>query len=208
MRPAPAPAGPAPLTAAPQAGATIAPVADPAAVLGLVRRGMEARVARRTDLNAHSSRSHLVVTLRANRRSLLHDGAETYGRRAAPAAMRPLTVRGRHSRLQLVDLAGSENAKMAGSEGAGLQEARAINRSLSALAGVLMALAKRLEHVPYRDSKLTRLLKDALGGDAKMLMVVCVAPEEPFAAESLQSLRFGTKARTVVKGQAQRRIVY
>lgn len=163
-------------------------------VLELVERGMSSRVERRTDMNAHSSRSHLIVCVHCTRTPRPEVGGVVTA-----------------SRIHLVDLAGSENAKMAGSEGAGLLEGKAINRSLSALSGVLDALGKQgskgKQHVPYRNSKLTHLLKDSIGGDAKMLMIACTSPETKSMAESVQTLRFGESARRVQKGAAQKKIV-
>ncbi|XP_027988710.2 kinesin-like protein KIF25 [Eptesicus fuscus] len=101
------------------------------------------------------------------------------------------------ARLQLVDLAGSECAAASGARGPALREASFINRSLAALADVLGALAARRDHVPYRNSKLTHLLQDALGGDAKLLVIVCVSPHRQHVAETLQSLGFGARARQV-----------
>ncbi|XP_016068410.1 PREDICTED: kinesin-like protein KIF25 [Miniopterus natalensis] len=107
------------------------------------------------------------------------------------------------AKLQLVDLAGSECAGVSGVRGPALRETSFINRSLAALADVLGALAERRGHVPYRNSKLTHLLQDALGGDAKLLVIVCVSPGEQHVAETLQSLGFGARARQVER-QVQR----
>ncbi|XP_051731115.1 kinesin-like protein KIF25 isoform X1 [Ctenopharyngodon idella] len=101
------------------------------------------------------------------------------------------------TKLQLVDLAGSECVGMSGVTGAALWESSCINRSLSALSDVLGALAERRPHVPYRNSKLTHLLQDAIGGDAKLLIMLCVSPTQRFLTESLQSLGFGARARQV-----------
>eukprot|EP00037_Helgoeca_nana_P036734 m.12829 g.12829 ORF g.12829 m.12829 type:complete len:876 (+) comp7904_c0_seq1:52-2679(+) len=160
----------------------------------LVANGLANRVERKTDLNDHSSRSHLIVTVHGTRQSLMYDGMTT------------------SAKMHLVDLAGSENAKLAGSVGDGLTEGKNINKSLSALSGVMQALALQkgggaAQHVPYRNSRLTYLLKDAIGGDAKTVMFVCVRPEEPFSAESMQTLRFGAKARCIAKGPAQRNVI-
>eukprot|EP00066_Takifugu_rubripes_P021206 XP_011610472.1 PREDICTED: kinesin-like protein KIF25 [Takifugu rubripes] len=103
------------------------------------------------------------------------------------------------TKLQLVDLAGSECVGMSGVSGAALWEVSCINRSLSALSDVLGALAEQRPHVPYRNSKLTHLLQDAIGGDAKLLLMLCVSPTQRFVAESLQSLGLGTRARQVQK---------
>ncbi|KAJ8009706.1 hypothetical protein DPEC_G00094330 [Dallia pectoralis] len=102
------------------------------------------------------------------------------------------------TKLQLVDLAGSECVGMSGVTGAALWETSCINRSLSALSDVLGALAEQRPHVPYRNSKLTHLLQDAIGGDAKLLVMLCVSPTQRYITESLQSLGFGTRARQLV----------
>ncbi|KAL0967810.1 hypothetical protein UPYG_G00257390 [Umbra pygmaea] len=103
------------------------------------------------------------------------------------------------TKLQLVDLAGSECVGMSGVTGAALWETSCINRSLSALSDVLGALAEQRPHVPYRNSKLTHLLQDAIGGDAKLLVMLCVSPTQRYFTESLQSLGFGMRARQVQK---------
>ncbi|XP_029352769.1 kinesin-like protein KIF25 [Echeneis naucrates] len=103
------------------------------------------------------------------------------------------------TKLQLVDLAGSECVGMSGVSGAALWEVSCINRSLSALSDVLGALAEQRPHVPYRNSKLTHLLQDSIGGDAKLLVMLCVSPTQRFITESLQSLGLGTRARQVHK---------
>ncbi|XP_029903291.1 kinesin-like protein KIF25 [Myripristis murdjan] len=109
------------------------------------------------------------------------------------------------TKLQLVDLAGSECVGMSGVSGAALWETSCINRSLSALSDVLGALAEQRPHVPYRNSKLTHLLQDAIGGDAKLLVMLCVSPTQRFITESLQSLGFGTRARQVQKEMPKRK---
>eukprot|EP00039_Didymoeca_costata_P008177 m.108800 g.108800 ORF g.108800 m.108800 type:complete len:814 (+) comp13980_c0_seq2:409-2850(+) len=127
-------------------------------LLGLVKRGMDSRVERQTDMNSHSSRSHLIVTVCCTR-TPHHSGKKTA------------------SRIHLVDLAGSENAKLASTSDDGLQESKAINRSLAAFCDVMTALGHNSAgHIPYRNSKLTHMLKDSIGGDAKMLMIACVSP--------------------------------
>ncbi len=116
----------------------------------------------------------------------------------------------------MVDLAGSECSKMAGgTKDQGLREARNINRSLAALADVMLALGRNQgstgpaaasgadssSFVPYRNSRLTHLLRDSIGGDAKMVLVLCLSATPRFVAESVQTLRFGTRARAVQKGR-------
>ncbi|XP_061098642.1 kinesin-like protein KIF25 [Conger conger] len=109
------------------------------------------------------------------------------------------------TKLQLVDLAGSECVGMSGVTGAALWETSCINRSLSALSDVLGALAEQRPHVPYRNSKLTHLLQDSIGGDAKLLVMLCVSPTQKFLADSLQSLGFGSRARQVQRAPARRK---
>ncbi|XP_066533910.1 kinesin-like protein KIF25 [Hoplias malabaricus] len=109
------------------------------------------------------------------------------------------------TKLQLVDLAGSECVGMSGVSGAALWENSCINRSLSALSDVLGALAEQRPHVPYRNSKLTHLLQDSIGGDAKLLVMLCVSPTQHFLTESLQSLGFGSRARQIQREPPRRK---
>ncbi|XP_010857065.1 PREDICTED: kinesin-like protein KIF25 [Bison bison bison] len=133
------------------------------------------------------------------------------GRRQSPPV--PLRTRGHglgraapdplgqvRATLQLVDLAGSECAGVSGVTGPALRETSCINRSLAALSDVLGALAEGRGHIPYRNSRLTHLLQDALGGDAKLQVIVCVSPGQRHVAETLQSLGFGARARQVERG--------
>ena len=96
-------------------------------------------------------------------------------------------------KLNLVDLAGSERVGRTGSTGDRLKEAQSINKSLSALGDVIQSLAQKTAHIPYRNSKLTHLLQDSLGGDSKTLMMVQVSP----AAIDLGALP-ATKARSLL----------
>ncbi|XP_058135918.1 kinesin-like protein KIFC3 isoform X3 [Dasypus novemcinctus] len=139
-----------------------------------------------TNLNEHSSRSHalLIVTVRGVDFST---GLRTTGK------------------LNLVDLAGSERVGKSGAEGSRLREAQHINKSLSALGDVIAALRSRQGHVPFRNSKLTYLLQDSLSGDSKTLMVVQVSPVEKNTSETLYSLKFAERVRSVELGPGSRR---
>ncbi|KAM5262837.1 kinesin-like protein KIFC3 [Ctenodactylus gundi] len=139
-----------------------------------------------TNLNEHSSRSHalLIVTVRGRDCST---GLRTTGK------------------LNLVDLAGSERVGKSGAEGSRLREAQHINKSLSALGDVIAALRSRQGHVPFRNSKLTYLLQDSLSGDSKTLMVVQVSPVEKNTSETLYSLKFAERVRSVELGPGSRR---
>ncbi|KAI7731992.1 hypothetical protein M8C21_030180 [Ambrosia artemisiifolia] len=106
------------------------------------------------------------------------------------------------AKLHLVDLAGSERAKKTGADGMRLREGIHINKGLLALGNVISALGddkKRKEggHVPYRDSKLTRLLQDSLGGNSKTVMIACVSPADTNAEETLNTLKYANRARNI-----------
>ena len=146
----------------------------------LVRRAVAARTTRATKMNDHSSRSHMVFTL--NLTGVDASGAPTRGV------------------LNLVDLAGSERLSRTGATGDRLKEAQSINKSLSALGDVIAARAEKAAHVPYRNSKLTYLLQNALGGDAKTLMFANVSPVAESAQETLCSLRFAAKVNACAAG--------
>ncbi|NXD11560.1 KIF12 protein, partial [Nothocercus nigrocapillus] len=130
-------------------------------------------------LNKHSSRSHALLTVHVRSRARGAGGQGT---------------------LCFVDLAGSERVKDTGSAGELCVEANNINRSLLALGHCISLLAKprgKRAHVPYRDSKLTRLLARALGGSGVTLMVACVSPSSRCLSETLSTLRYASRARSV-----------
>ena len=110
-------------------------------------------------------------------------------------------------KLSLVDLAGSERLEKtgAGDDPERMKEAQAINKSLSALGTVIAALAANDKHVPYRDSKLTHLLADSLGGNSKTLMLVACRGEPDNAPETINSLTFAARAKAVKLGKATQR---
>nr|XP_015192775.1 PREDICTED: kinesin-like protein KIF17 isoform X2 [Lepisosteus oculatus] len=104
----------------------------------------------------------------------------------------------RAGKLNLVDLAGSERQSKTGATGERLREATKINLSLSALGNVISALVDgRAKHIPYRDSKLTRLLQDSLGGNTRTLMVACLSPADNNYEESLSTLRYANRAKSI-----------
>ena len=100
------------------------------------------------------------------------------------------------SRLQLVDLAGSERTSMTGNEGVALKESIDINKSLFTLRQVILTLAderQEMAHVPYRDSQLTKLLKQSIGGNSYCLMVACISPSDVFIDENMSTLSYANK---------------
>jgi len=101
-------------------------------------------------------------------------------------------------KLNLVDLAGSERQSKTGAQGVRFKEATKINLSLSALGNVISALVEgKGKHIPYRDSKLTRLLQDSLGGNTKTVMIACVSPAEDNYDETLSTLRYANRAKNI-----------
>lgn len=151
----------------------------------LVERGNKARSTGATNLNTRSSRSHSVLIIKIR------------GTNSVTGEMAT-------SKLNLVDLAGSERIETSGStSGDRLKEAISINKSLSALSDVLTSLENDNGHRPYRNSKLTYLLQDSLGGNSKVLMFVNVSPLQCHLNETLTSLRFASKVNNVRVGTAK-----
>jgi kinesin family protein C1 len=106
--------------------------------------------------------------------------------------------------LNLIDLAGSERLNKSGATGDRLKETQAINKSLSCLSDVIFSIAKKEEHVPFRNSKLTYLLQPCLGGDSKTLMFVNLSPEVSSTGESICSLRFAARVNSCEIGIPRR----
>ncbi|CAM9415475.1 unnamed protein product [Ectocarpus sp. 6 AP-2014] len=172
-------------------------VQSEAAVLGLLARGSAVRSKGETQMNAASSRSHAVLTLSIIQSVLNDDDDGSSGGGGGEEAAADLgTIR---SKISLVDLAGSERAKSTGAAGQRLKEGAQINKSLSALGNVIKALTSSggTAHVPYRDSKLTRLLQDSLGGTAYTVVCCNVSPIEASEPETLSTLRFAERLKKV-----------
>lgn len=166
-------------------GLTWVPVTSMAEVLELLALADQNRSTASTNMNEHSSRSHLLLSVQVESVNVL-SGQRTWGK------------------LHLVDLAGSERISKSGAEGQALKEAQAINKSLSALGDVIMSRMQKSSHVPFRNSTLTHLLQDSLSGDSKTLMFVCLSPVMFNAEETFCSLNFAARVRTVELGRAQR----
>ncbi|XP_034551878.1 kinesin-like protein KIF3B [Notolabrus celidotus] len=135
-----------------------------------------------TNMNEHSSRSHAIFVITVECSELGVDGENHI----------------RVGKLNLVDLAGSERQTKTGAQGERLKEATKINLSLSALGNVISALVDgRSSHIPYRDSKLTRLLQDSLGGNARTVMVANIGPASYNVEETLTTLRYSNRAKNI-----------
>ncbi|KAK9500934.1 hypothetical protein O3M35_002096 [Rhynocoris fuscipes] len=151
----------------------------------LMSKGWSNRSVGATLMNADSSRSHSIFSICVEMMSIDKNGSETDG----------LIRRGK---LSLVDLAGSERQAKTGALGERLKEASKINLSLSALGNVISALVDgKAKHIPYRDSKLTRLLQDSLGGNTKTLMLACLSPADNNYDETLSTLRYANRAKNI-----------
>ncbi|XP_078182891.1 kinesin-like protein KIF7 isoform X18 [Callithrix jacchus] len=158
-------------------------------VLSLLEMGNAARHTGATHLNRLSSRSHTVFTVTLEQRG------RTPSRLPRPAAGQLLV-----SKFHFVDLAGSERVLKTGSTGERLKESIQINSSLLALGNVISALGdpqRRGSHIPYRDSKITRILKDSLGGNAKTVMIACVSPSSTDFDETLNTLNYASRAQNI-----------
>nr|VDD39097.1 unnamed protein product [Brassica oleracea] len=164
--------------------ANLVPVSSTDDVIQLMDVGQMNRAVSSTAMNDRSSRSHSCVTVHVQGRDL------TSG-----------TIL--HGSMHLVDLAGSERVDKSEVTGDRLKEAQHINKSLSALGDVISSLSQKNAHVPYRNSKLTQLLQDSLGGSAKTLMFVHVSPEAETVGETISTLKFAERVGSVELGAAR-----
>uniref|UniRef100_A0A8B9PYE8 Kinesin-like protein n=1 Tax=Apteryx owenii TaxID=8824 RepID=A0A8B9PYE8_APTOW len=148
----------------------------------IMETGWRNRAVGYTLMNKDSSRSHSIFTINMEIYTVDERGQDHL----------------RAAKLNLVDLAGSERQSKTGATGERLKEATKINLSLSALGNVISALVDgRCKHIPYRDSKLTRLLQDSLGGNTKTLMVACLSPADNNYDETLSTLRYANRAKNI-----------
>uniref|UniRef100_H3CNN1 Kinesin-like protein n=1 Tax=Tetraodon nigroviridis TaxID=99883 RepID=H3CNN1_TETNG len=154
-------------------------VTSPEEVMDVIDEGKVNRHVAVTNMNEHSSRSHSIFLI-----NIKQENVETEQKLCG--------------KLYLVDLAGSEKVSKTGAEGALLDEAKNINKSLSALGNVISALAEGTKsHVPYRDSKMTRILQDSLGGNCRTTMFICCSPSSYNDVETKSTLMFGQRAKTI-----------
>lgn len=159
-------------------GATEASVVSPEEVYDIMQRGADNRATASTNMNERSSRSHSLFLLKLGQTNLL-DLSKKSGK------------------LYLVDLAGSEKAGKTGATGDKLDEAKMINKSLTSLGLVITKLTKGEEHIPYRDSKLTRVLTESLGGNAKTSLIIACSPAVYNETETKGTMEFGVRAKMI-----------
>ena len=156
-------------------------VRSPNDIYALLERGAQCRTKAYTNMNDVSSRSHAVFTI------ILEQMKICNGKK-----------RFKTGKLNMVDLAGSERVKISGATGKQLDESRRINKSLSALGNVINALTDpKTKHIPYRDSKLTRLLQNSLGGNCKTSMIAMISPYDGSYNESISTLNFAKRAKSI-----------
>ncbi|RAL44327.1 hypothetical protein DM860_017433 [Cuscuta australis] len=156
-------------------------------VWDVLQTGSHGRAVGSTNANEHSSRSHCIHCVMVKGENLLNGECT-------------------RSKLWLIDLAGSERIAKTEVQGERLKETQNINRSLSALGDVISALANKSPHIPFRNSKLTHLLQDSLGGDSKTLMFVQISPNENDLSETLCSLNFASRVRGIELGPAKKQL--
>lgn len=147
----------------------------------LQNRGKVLRVVAGHDMNERSSRSHSIFTIVVDNSYIDEEGKEHI----------------KTGKLNLVDLAGSERQKKTGAKGEVLDQAIHINQSLSTLGNVVSALVTGKGHVPYRDSKLTKLLSDSLGGNSKTVMIANIGPTNVNYEETVTTLRYADRAKQI-----------
>ncbi|XP_057532737.1 kinesin-like protein KIN-4A isoform X2 [Amaranthus tricolor] len=179
------------------AGSTEVEVRSLKEMAACLEQGSLNRATGSTNMNNQSSRSHAIFTITLEQMCKLNHGNPENNNVNGSINDEYLSAK-----LHLVDLAGSERAKRTGSDGMRFKEGVHINKGLLALGNVISALGdekKRKEgvHVPYRDSKLTRLLQDSLGGNSRTVMIACISPADINAEETLNTLKYANRARNI-----------
>eukprot|EP00002_Diphylleia_rotans_P028308 TRINITY_DN5713_c0_g1_i3.p1 TRINITY_DN5713_c0_g1~~TRINITY_DN5713_c0_g1_i3.p1 ORF type:complete len:618 (+),score=132.43 TRINITY_DN5713_c0_g1_i3:60-1913(+) len=148
-------------------------------VFDIMKAGASNRKIGETKMNFESSRSHSIFVVTVSQKNLTDQSNKS-------------------GKLYLVDLAGSEKVGKTGAEGLQLEEAKQINKSLSALGNVINSLTDgKSTHIPYRDSKLTRVLQESLGGNSRTTLIICCSPSSYNEPETISTLRFGLRVKTI-----------
>ncbi|XP_074711626.1 kinesin-like protein KIF27 isoform X2 [Strix uralensis] len=165
-------------------------------VISLLESGNAARHTGTTQMNEHSSRSHAIFTISICQKQ----SAESQKNTDAAQDSSWKSVQMIASKFHFVDLAGSERVTKTGNTGERFKESIQINSGLLALGNVISALGdpkRKSVHIPYRDAKITRILKDSLGGNAKTVMITCISPSSSDFDESLNSLKYANRAKNI-----------
>uniref|UniRef100_A0A7N8Y4S3 Kinesin family member 21A n=1 Tax=Mastacembelus armatus TaxID=205130 RepID=A0A7N8Y4S3_9TELE len=177
-------------------GVTTRMVSSEAEMMQCLKLGALSRTTASTQMNVQSSRSHAIFTIHLCQvRVCASDNVSTLSLRTTSEQYETLTAK-----FHFVDLAGSERLKRTGATGDRAKEGISINCGLLALGNVISALgdrSKRASHVPYRDSKLTRLLQDSLGGNSQTVMIACISPSDRDFMETLNTLKYANRARNI-----------
>ncbi|KAF0914639.1 hypothetical protein E2562_030700 [Oryza meyeriana var. granulata] len=179
-------------------GAAIVEIRDIEHVFRLLQIGEMNRHAANTKMNTESSRSHAILIIHIQRSSRIKDESATSlpnGTGDLCPDNLPLVLK---SKLLIVDLAGSERINKSGSEGHMIEEAKFINLSLTSLGKCINALAENSPHIPTRDSKLTRMLRDSFGGTARTSLIVTIGPSARHFSETSSTIMFGQRAMKIV----------
>ncbi|XP_052149212.1 kinesin-like protein KIN-UA [Oryza glaberrima] len=179
-------------------GAAKVEIRDLQHVFQLLQIGEMNRHAANTKMNTESSRSHAILIIHIQRSSRIEDGSNTSlpnGTDNLFPDNLPLVLK---SKLLIVDLAGSERIDKSGSEGHMIEEAKFINLSLTSLGKCINALAENSPHIPTRDSKLTRILRDSFGGTARTSLIVTIGPSSRHFSETSSTIMFGQRAMKIV----------
>lgn len=167
------------------AGVTSRPVTSVSEAFDCLRAGALVRTTASTQMNTSSSRSHAIFTLSIHQTRVASDTQD---------------VETLSAKFHFVDLAGSERLKRTGATGDRAKEGISINSGLMYLGNVISALgdkSRKASYIPYRDSKLTRLLQDSLGGNSQTLMIACISPSGPDYGETLSTLRYANRAKNI-----------
>ncbi|KDR16661.1 Kinesin-like protein KIF21B [Zootermopsis nevadensis] len=180
-------------------GVTMKPIMSAEDALQCLRMGALSRTTASTQMNSQSSRSHAIFTLHIKQQRMVKvenvDNWECVVATDPSSEFETLTAK-----FHFVDLAGSEPLKRTGATGERAKYDISINCGLLALGNVISALGDKsikALHVPYRDSKLTRLLQDSLGGNSRTIMIACVSSSDPDFMETLNTLKYANRARNI-----------
>ncbi|KAG8577309.1 hypothetical protein GDO81_010135 [Engystomops pustulosus] len=183
-------------------GVTTRNVASEVEMMQCLKLGALSRTTASTQMNVQSSRSHAIFTIHLcqTRVCLKLDTEENLDNRITSESSQMNEFETLTAKFHFVDLAGSERLKRTGATGDRAKEGISINCGLLALGNVISALgdqSKKVTHVPYRDSKLTRLLQDSLGGNSQTVMIACVSPSDRDFMETLNTLKYANRARNI-----------